>query len=70
MHGNSHEGMVLSSVLSLTLPTLSRVIHLIVGCARRVFVIACITLFCLLNHMLLCFCRCNTLASGGNCRFF
>lgn len=46
--GRSHEGMVLSSDLSLWSLMLMRVKHIVVKCARRVFANVCIALLCIL----------------------
>ena len=46
MHGNSHEGMALSSLWSLMLPMLIKVKQQNVGWASSVFVNVCIALLC------------------------
>ena len=46
MHGNTHDGMVLSGVRSLVLHMLIRLKHRVVGWANTVFASACISLIC------------------------
>ena len=46
MDGGSHEGMLLSSVQSLVLPTVIREKQRVVGWASSVFASACVALLC------------------------
>ena len=46
MHESSHEGMVLSGVQSLMLPSLIRVKRWVVGWVGSVFASACVALLC------------------------
>ena len=45
-HGSSQDGMVMSRIRSLCLPTFISVKHLVLGWANSVFVDACVALLC------------------------
>ena len=52
MHGRIHDGIVLSGVLSLWVPTFINVMQHVFGCTMRVLVSLWVALLCLLIHRL------------------